>query len=185
MNHADQSHGVIAGKVPAVVASYDQDRRECRVHIPGLTDGTGPGLLAQIEYPIGDKSKDSNLSTEIAIAPGDLVWVEFECGDPRYPIITGYRNPQVGNSRDWRRWHHKNVETLAEEIINNKAGTDKRIQAGNDLQFEAGADALIRAGKAFKVSAGGKVQLISTERVLIQSTSAQIILKSASGTLVI
>lgn len=122
MSDADQSHGVIAGKLPAVVASYDQKRRECRVHIPGLTDGTGPGISAEIEYPIGDKSKDSEFCTEIQINKGDHVWVEFEGGDSRYPIITGYRNPRAGNGTNWRRFHHKNIELIGEDMIRVRVG---------------------------------------------------------------
>ncbi len=69
---------------------------------------------AEIEYPIGDKSRAGTNTTEIEITPGDTVWVAFIGGDPRYPIITGYRNPQSGNSADWRRWHHANIELIAD-----------------------------------------------------------------------
>lgn len=122
MSDTDQAHGFIPGKLPAVVASYDKARRECRVHIPGLTDGSGPGMLAEIEYPIGDKSKAGEFSTDIAIFAGDPVWVEFECGDARYPIITGYRNPRVGNGTDWRRFHQANMELLTAQVMNLIAG---------------------------------------------------------------
>lgn len=122
MSEADQAHGTIPGKLPAVVASYDKGRRECRVHIPGLTDGTGPGISAEIEYPIGDKSKAGEFSTDILIAQGDPVWVMFEAGDPRYPIITGFRNPRVGNGTDWRRFHQKHVEIIGDELIRFRVG---------------------------------------------------------------
>lgn len=122
MSESDQAHGFIPGKLPAVVVSYDKSSRECRVHIPGLTEDAEMGLLAQIEYAIGDKSRAGEFSTDIEIFPGDLVWVEFECGDARYPIITGYRNPQVGNGTDWRRWHQANIEMLARMVINLIAG---------------------------------------------------------------
>ena len=56
-------------------------RRICRLEIPGLTDGADTLPEAEIEYPVGD-----------------TVWVAFIGGDPRYPIITGSRNPQAGNS---------------------------------------------------------------------------------------
>lgn len=122
MNASDQAHGSIPGKLPAVVVSYNQDSRECRVHIPGLTDGAEMGLLAQIEYPIGDKSRESAYSTDIAIFEGDPVWIEFECGDPRYPIITGYRNPNFGNGTEWRRFHQKNIELIGDELIRFRVG---------------------------------------------------------------
>lgn len=107
-------YGLMPGRYPAIVKTYSQARRTCRVEIPGLTDGGDVLPEAEIEYPIGDKSRAGANTTEIEITPGDTVWVAFIGGDPRYPIITGYRNPQAGNSADWRRWHHANIELIAD-----------------------------------------------------------------------
>lgn len=107
-------YGLMPGRYPAIVKTYNQARRTCRVEIPGLTDGGDVLPEAEIEYPIGDKSRAGTNTTEIEITPGDTVWVAFIGGDPRYPIITGYRNPQSGNSADWRRWHHANIELIAD-----------------------------------------------------------------------
>ena len=107
-------YGLMPGRYPAIVKTYNQARRTCRVEIPGLTDGGDVLPEAEIEYPIGDKSRAGANTTEIEITPGDTVWVAFIGGDPRYPIITGYRNPQAGNSADWRRWHHANIELIAD-----------------------------------------------------------------------
>ncbi len=107
-------YGLMPGRYPAIVKTYNQARRTCRIEIPGLTDGGDVLPEAEIEYPIGDKSRAGTNTTEIEITPGDTVWVAFIGGDPRYPIITGYRNPQSGNSADWRRWHHANIELIAD-----------------------------------------------------------------------
>jgi len=107
-------YGLMPGRYPAIVKTYNQARRTCRVEIPGLTDGGDVLPEAEIEYSIGDKSRAGANETEIEITPGDTVWVAFIGGDPRYPIITGYRNPQSGNSSDWRRWHHANIELIAD-----------------------------------------------------------------------
>ena len=107
-------YGLMPGRYPAIVKTYSQARRTCRVEIPGLTDGGDVLPEAEIEYLIGDKSRAGANTTEIEITPGDTVWVAFIGGDPRYPIITGYRNPQAGNSADWRRWHHANIELIAD-----------------------------------------------------------------------
>lgn len=164
MSEGDQSHGVIAGKLPAVVASYDKARRECRVHIPGLTDGTGPGIAAEIEYPIGDKSKAGEFSTDILIAAGDLIWVEFEGGDSRYPIITGFRNPRAGNGTDWRRFHQQNMELLTTQVMNLMAGgvitikSDVKINLIAPLTHVQGpllVDELITGTGGLAVSGGG------------------------------
>ena len=100
--------GRLAGKWPAVVKSYKASERICEVEIPGITDGD-EGLEAQIEYPIGDRPDGTN-ATEIAITKGDLVWIEFIQGDPRYPLITGYRNAKKGNQTGTRRWQQKQIE---------------------------------------------------------------------------
>lgn len=107
---------IFPGKYPAIVKQYLADKRTCRVEIPGITDGAEVLPMAEIEYPIGDKSKGQH-PTEIEILPGDTVWIEFIGGDPRYPLITGWRNPGVGNSTDWRRFHHANIELTADGVM--------------------------------------------------------------------
>lgn len=107
----------LVGKYPAVVRTYEPETRTCRVEIPGITDGAELLPHAEIEYPIGDKSRALAHATEIEILSGDLVWVEFIAGDPRYPLITGWRNPGVGNSKGWRRYHHANFEFTADGVF--------------------------------------------------------------------
>lgn len=130
-------YGLMPGRYPAVVKTYSQARRTCRVEIPGLTDGGDVLPEAEIEYPIGDKSRAGTNTTEIEITPGDTVWVAFVGGDPRYPIITGYRNPQAGNSADWRRWHHANMELLADTLMKLIAGGDVLIKSGTHVIVQA------------------------------------------------
>ncbi len=130
-------YGLMPGRYPAVVASYNQVRRTCRVEIPGLTDGADVLPEAEIEYPIGDKSRDGANATEIEMIAGDPVWIAFVAGDPRYPIITGYRNPQAGNSSDWRRFHHQNIELLADTLLNLIAGGDLLIKSGTHITVQA------------------------------------------------
>ena len=115
--------GTMPGRYPAAVKSYDAAKRTCRVEIPGLTDGGDVFPEAEIEYPIGDKAKSGEHSTEIALEEGDTVWVAFIGGDPRHPIITGHRNPGTGNGTDWRRFHHANIELLADQVARVKAAT--------------------------------------------------------------
>lgn len=122
--------GVMPGRYPAIVREYLPAQRACRVMIPGLTDGADVLPLAEIEYSIGDKSKAGAYATEIEILPGDTVWIAFIGGDPRYPIITGWRNPQAGNGVDWRRWHHANIELLADAIINIKGAAHVLVESG-------------------------------------------------------
>lgn len=104
-------------RVPGIVRGYDPVTRLCSVEIPGITDGATELPLAEIEYPIGDKSANSAHNTEIEILAGDLVWLAFENGDARFPIITGYRNPRSGNPAGTRRWHHANIELNADTQV--------------------------------------------------------------------
>jgi hypothetical protein len=120
-------YGFMVGRYPAIVREYVQARRTCRVEIPGVTDGADVLPEAEIEYSIGDKSRLGKFETEIEILPGDTVWVAFVGGDSRYPIITGYRNPQAGNSADWRRWHHPNMEMLADGTMRLAVGPSEIV----------------------------------------------------------
>ncbi|MCK2122111.1 hypothetical protein [Pseudomonas sp. PNPG3] len=112
-------------RYPAIIRSVDRNAREVRVEVPPFTDGADVLPLAEIEYPIGDDSKD----TEIRLVEGLPIWVAFVAGDPRYPIITGYRNPNTGNEVGWRRWNHDNIEWNADAVVNINAGTTVNINA--------------------------------------------------------
>jgi hypothetical protein len=126
------------GRYPAFVDSYDGLSRTCRVRIPGITDGGDVMPVAEIEYPIGNRSKGLH-ETEIEILKGDSVWVAFIGGDPRYPVITGYRNPGAGNSVEWRRFHHANIEMTADGTF--------RINA-DKFELNAKTSAVINSAKA-------------------------------------
>ena len=127
----------MSGRYPAIIKTYNPVRRTCRVEIPGLTEGADVLPEAEIEYPIGDKSRAGVNPTEIEITPGDTVWVAFIGGDARYPIITGWRNPQAGNAVDWRRWHHKNMELLADSVMNLIAGGAVLVKSGTHITVQA------------------------------------------------
>lgn len=122
--------GNLVGRYPAIVKSYDPVKRTCRVDIPGITSGGDVYTEAEIEYAIGDKSRTGKWETEIEILPEDTVWVDFIGGDPRYPVITGWRNPRAGNSVGWRRFHHANINLEAEKEIIIEAHEKITIKVG-------------------------------------------------------
>lgn len=103
----------MSGLWPGVVASYNPTKRTARVRIPGMTDGSDTLPEAVFSNPLGDRAD----LTEIRIQAGDPVWLMFECGDARFPIITGYRTPREGNPTDWRRWAHANMEFTADGVL--------------------------------------------------------------------
>ncbi|WP_348686700.1 hypothetical protein [uncultured Cobetia sp.] len=133
--------GLLAGKWPALVTAYDAGSRTCEVSIPGITDGAEGGLIAEIEYPIGDKSRHETM-TEIEILVGDKVWVEFIQGDPRYPLITGWRNPTVGNSVGWRRWHHANMQMLTDAEMRLNSGGLVHVSAKDSITLQVGSSTI-------------------------------------------
>lgn len=104
---------LINGMLPGVVRTYNAVARTCRVEIPGITDGSDVLPEAVFCNPLGDRASD----TEIRILPGDLVWLSFEAGDPRFPIIMGYRTPRTGNPVGWRRWRHANIQMTADNTF--------------------------------------------------------------------
>jgi hypothetical protein len=121
---------LMPGIYPAVIKSYDKVTRTCRVDIPGITQGGDAYPIAEVMYPIGDKSRTGTHATEIEMLTGDAVWVMFIGGDSRYPVIYGYRNPRAGNSADWRRFHHANIELTADGTLKLNAATVE-INAAN------------------------------------------------------
>lgn len=121
------------GRYPAIVTSYNEEHRTCGVSIPGITDNADESLIAEIEYPIGDKSRN----TELEIIKGDTVWIAFIGGDVRYPIITGYRCPQNGNTAGTRYYHHANIGLNADKNVT--VGAGKLIQLGAGSANAAGS----------------------------------------------
>ena len=112
-------------KYPAVVVSYDGVTRLAKVKLEPLDEGADTSLDAELLYPLGDKS-----NTAIEVLAGDFVWVEFEAGDPRYPIIVGYRNKREGNDDATRRYHHHgSFEILADNITKLKGNVKVIVES--------------------------------------------------------
>lgn len=134
--------GTHPGKYPAIVKEYLPARRLCRIEIPGVTDGAQVLPLAEIQYPIGDKSVHSGYPTEIEILPGDKVFIEFLGADPRYPIITGFRNPTSGNSTNWRRIHHKNIEQIGDLKYRIAVGGSEIVLTPDSITIKIGGSTI-------------------------------------------
>lgn len=131
---------------PAVVVSYDRPARQCVVAIPGITNGAD-GLIAEIEQNLGDRSEHS----EIRILPGDRVWVDFLAGDPRYPIITGFRARNQQNMVGTRHWEHENFTIDADQTITLTAGSQiKLIVGGTSITLTAASITQIAAAIALQ-----------------------------------
>lgn len=147
---------------PAIVRSVDRARREIRVEIPTLTDGADEFPLAEINYPIGDKSVD----TEIRIAEGDEVNIEFRGGDPRYPIIMGYRPRHVGNEVGTRRWAHDNFELTADEVY--------KLVAGTKIEKIVGAASIVIEDGKITLTAGGSTIVMDNSGITLNGSRIDI-----------
>lgn len=167
------AYGYLYGTYPAIIRTYDQARRTCRIEIPGITSGGDVLPEAEILYPIGDKARQGQYETELEITGSETVWVQFIGGDPRYPIIIGNRNPQTGNSKDWRRYHHKNYECLTDQMlhldsgvsIHADAGTDIKATAGSTINAEAGSAVVVKAGSSITLQVGGATMVINSSSI--------------------
>lgn len=115
-----------SNKHPGIIREVHRNRREVRVEIPPFTDGASEWPVAEIEYPLGDDSRN----TEIRLVIGREIWVEFLAGDVRRPIITGFRNPNVGNEVGTRRWNHDNFEINADQVFTVNAGAKIALIVG-------------------------------------------------------
>lgn len=132
--------GSLSRWTPGVIDSVDSQARVVRVQIPGLTDGAQQYPEAEICYPVGEDSRE----TDRRIKPGALVWLDFVGGNPKYPIIIGYRCPQQGNAAGVHRTAQQRIEMLADTdmvlsakdgVLTIKAGTKVVLDAG-DLEFK-------------------------------------------------
>lgn len=151
-------------RFPAVVKSVAEGRarREVRVEIPGYTDGADTFPVAEVEYPIGDRSEQ----TEIRILEGDRVWVEFINGDPRYPIITGFRAKQVGNEPDTRRWVHDNIELIADLLY--------RVQAGERVEIAVGGATVEVTDGKIELTAGGSTIVMDASGIKLNGSKIEL-----------
>lgn len=154
------------GLMPAEVDSIDREKRIARVRIPGLTDGATELPEAQFCNPVGDKSEH----TEIRILPGDRVWLAFEGGDPRYPVIVGYRPRNQENGVDWRRFHHANFQFDADSTFVIIAGDKVRVVT-KVAEVEASESATV-ATKVAKIDASESAT-VKSPNVLVDAARSR------------
>lgn len=126
--------------IPAFVRSVEgnRTRREIRVEISPYTDGASEWPIAEMCYPIGDDSTN----TEIRVVKDMPVWVAFRGGDERYPIIIGHRPVNTGNEQSTRRWNHDNFESNADQDYTVNAGQNVVINAGAKITLVVGGATL-------------------------------------------
>lgn len=126
--------GSLGRWTPGVIDSVDSRTRIVRVQIPGLTDGAQQYPEAEICYPVGEDCRE----TDRRIKPGALVWLDFVGGNPKYPIIIGYRCPQRGNAEGVHRIAQQRIELLADADMELSATSGTlTIKAGTKVVLES------------------------------------------------
>lgn len=151
---SSSTSGIEYGKFPAVITAYDPNTRECTIK-----NAMGDEIDAEIHYPIGDDSK----VTEIRIIVGDSVWCEYIQGDTRRALITGYRNPQSGNTVGTRR--------IAQDIVHLDADQNVKLDAGQVIDLNAGQTINLTAGQAINLTVGGMTLQITSGDVIANGIS--------------
>ncbi len=160
----------IPGLLPGEVDSYDPQARTCRVRIPGITDGSTALPVAVFATPLGDRADhaDEKSHTEIRILPNDPVWLMFEAGDPRFPIIMGFRTKREGNPVDWRRWRHANIEMTADgDMVLNAKRLILNVAA--DMETHVGGSHKTDVGGAMESTAATSKHGASTHQLIAQT----------------
>ncbi|MFV3292420.1 hypothetical protein ACNFBR_27275 [Pseudomonas sp. NY11955] len=147
--------------VPAFVRAVDRGRREIRVEIPPYTDGANEWPIAEMCYPIGDDSPN----TEIRVVVNMPVWVAFRGGDERYPIIMGHRPVNVGNEVGTRRWNHDNFELNADKDYTLNSGISINLDSGKTVAIDAGQTVTITAGTQILLQVGASTITITPAQI--------------------
>ena len=145
----------------AIIRGYNAQTRRVKVEILGLTDGSEELPEAELEYPLGDDTTE----TEIRLRP--LVWVDFINDDMRYPIVTGNRCKNAGNDTEWRRFKHENIQLEAFNDLVLTVGNNLEITVQGATSINSTDDVTIESGATVLVKAGGSTVSITDSSVAI------------------
>lgn len=152
--------GLYGGKI----LSYDSTKKTAQVSVEPYTNGAENGITAKIAYPVGFDDQD----TELSINGQPDVWIFFERGEFKNPVIAFFRTRQSSSVSDVFRLRHKQIELYAENIIFN-GKTHTTDLATHDQDVIAGGVSLMEHGHG-NVKNGDGI----TSKPLITSTSTDI-----------
>lgn len=114
----EKLYGLYAGKI----LSYNSTKKTAQVSVEPYTKGTENGITAKLAYPVGFDDQD----TELSINGQPDIWVFFEKGEFKNPVIAFFRTRQSSSVSDVFRIRQKRIEFHAEEILfNAKTQTTK------------------------------------------------------------
>lgn len=152
---------------PAIIREYNRPTRQCRIEIPGMTDGAEVFPLAECLQPLGDRTEDN----EIRLKVGDRVYVQFLNGDPRHPLIVGFRAKNASNNIGRRHLEQDNIHTISDETQLHEAGTSYTTTAGTSQSHTAETTFLIEAGTEIKLKVGGTTLTLTAGAIAAIATA--------------
>lgn len=125
------------GFYPGKILSYSKSAKTVQVSIEPYTSGSENGITAKLAYPVG--FTDSDL--ELSIVNNPDVWVFFENGQFKNPVVSFFRTKQSGSTQDVLRLRQKTIELIADEIkfitgqttTTGNAHTDGQVTSKGDM----------------------------------------------------
>ena len=125
------------GFYPGKILSYNKLAKTVQVSIEPYTSGSENGITAKIAYPVGFTDTD----LELSIVNNPDVWVFFENGQFKNPVVSFFRTKQSGSVQDVLRLRQKTIELIADEIkfitkqttTTGNAHTDGEVTSDGDM----------------------------------------------------
>lgn len=100
------------GFFPAKILSIADNKKTVQVSVDPYTNGAENGITAKLAYPVGFNDKD----TELQIIGQPDVWVFFEGGQFKNPVVAFFRTHQTGSETGIFRLRHKKLEFYADSM---------------------------------------------------------------------
>lgn len=129
------------GLYAAKILSYDSAKKTAQVSVEPYTTGAEKGITAKLAYPVGFDDQD----TELSINGQPDVWVFFERGEFKNPVVAFFRTRQSSSVSDVFRIRQKRIEFHAEEILFN-AKTQTTKLATFDIDAVAAGVSVVKHG---------------------------------------
>lgn len=133
----EKLYGLYAGKI----LSYNSAKKTAQISVEPYTKGAENGITAKLAYPVGFDDQD----TELSINGQPDIWVFFEKGEFKNPVIAFFRTRQSSSVSDVFRIRQKRIEFHAEEILFN-AKTQTTKLATFDIDAIAAGVSVVKHG---------------------------------------
>lgn len=134
------------GFFPGTILSYNKPAKTVQVSVEPYTSGSENGITAKLAYPVGFTDND----LELSIVGNPDVWVFFENGQFKNPVVSFFRTRQSGSTEGVLRLRQKKIEFIADEIefitkqTTNTGNAHTKGEVTSDGDMIAGSISLIK-----------------------------------------